>query len=209
MSTLNFLQTSEHEAAVMVDTNTTIGGEASKMLPLPHLGAILAGRGRAFSLVLMASDLLMHCSSFDAAFDAVVDHFVRAQHRLAALDRKLADAMGVELAALPSRAAGLSEEIILVGWSRRSDCVRAVSVAWPSAGGEVAVDEDLTACVAPADAEVLALLQNGPLSDEKALTAMRKQHAPFDDPASCGLGGRLLLGTVRRGEVSVRDLGPL
>lgn len=47
MSLLNFCQFDDDTAAVAVDTLDTCGSESAKMLVMPHLGAVIAGRGRA------------------------------------------------------------------------------------------------------------------------------------------------------------------
>lgn len=215
MSVLSFTQRDDDEATVWVDTRASHGGETSKMFPLGHLGAIVAGRGRSV-LVLAIVSGLMTCSTFDEALDKIEGIYGDALAELKVLDSSVFAESQPLLARMSSiYGSARSEELLLVGWSDRENSVHAVSIV-ARADGEMAVLRRAALTVAPEHPAVIAALEKGVPSDDEALDLARMQieHARMLSPSAAdaglpGFGGRLLVGKVTRGEVSVRNVGVL
>lgn len=222
MSLLQYLQPSDDHAFVMVDTRHSLGGEISKMLPVPHLGAIVAARGRTAVLLGVFSSLL-GCGSFDVAaerFEAIVRDVLDEFRCLnVTLDASIPDASQIRARANERFGGQLeldADEVLLAGWSERACSVEAVYVRSTAGGASISTKRGLGALAGPEfpgfNAAAGQVVAQGTLSDGQALQFVRAQlaHAVSVAPLAVQcLGGQMLLGRVSRAEVSVRNLGNL
>lgn len=221
MTILNFSQRDDRQAIILADTRHSLGGETSKLMPLPHLGAIVAYRGWADAAHSVIGSLLTF-STFDEALASIEGVFSRAVARstemgaIAAPDKPALAAARQAMRDLYDAEADHAYEMILVGWSEACGAVRAVCLTATTAG-EVRATPDLQTWVAPSHPAVIDMLGGGHALGDTALRLLvrmqlegfRKQNPRAAAEGLPGFGGRLLLGRVTRGEVSVRDLGAI
>lgn len=174
-------------------------GSMPKMLPLVHLGAVLAGRGNL--LFLIEAWRFAVCGVYPS-FDHLLDD-------LEALYAKATEGAAASAAAVGA-AAPASGELAVVGYSHRKAGV--VSVVLFSDGPAAGVErfELRDSWITPSDD---AGLVSGPLVDEVPLTAqqaagiMRHQVALYRGPSMVALGAPFVVATVARGRVAI-DLIP-
>lgn len=221
MTILNFQQRDDRQAIILADTRHTLGGETSKLMPLPHLRAIVAHRGWADAAHTVLGALLTF-STFDEALASIHGVFLHAVARSTEMGAAAAAGQPALAAArqamrdLYDTEADHAHEMILVGWSEACGAVRAVCLT-ATTTGEVRATPDLQTWAAPSHPAVIDMLEGEhPLGDtalrllvRMQLEGFRKQNPRAAAEGLPGFGGRLLLGKVTRGEVSVRDLGAL
>lgn len=208
MTILNFALLSDDAAVVAVDTRTSGQRWASKMIVLPHLGAIVAGRGR-LSAFTSAALMLNLYATFDEAADALPGLFETAL-RMAGPD----EFAGAGAVALSERLYGdrdtlFKQELLLVGRSPRRGFVTGVYAARPAEGAPTETSANLGSCIAP-DIELDPSMLG---TDEGALKMARAQYAErLALDGGAGFGGHLIvarLSTQPETRISTRDLGEL
>lgn len=215
MTILNMVQPRDEVAYVFADTEHTLGQNTSKMIPLGHLNAIYAYRGRMLVAHRVLAQLLM-CPTFDEACARAATMMKLAVQDVDAVDASLGLAELRRSERELWKAEG-TDDMILVGWSDGGGHVRGLNVC-TKLDGSMDVGADLCVWVAPTHPTVverLAGLEEArcDLCDEEAMSLMRMQaratRASFaaNGAEQLGIGGRLLLGKVTRGAVTVRDLG--
>lgn len=215
MSLLN-LYLAAHRALVGVDTamglhpdsgaqawaqtqdRSALPAEVSKLYPIAHSGALLAGRGTIpFFLDVVAGA-------------SMVETFDQLEDRMPALLRQVAeiDAARVAAVPLPEHVKFPRREILLVGWSAREGSMVATHYQCEGGAG------------APFEAEAIDLLQSPweaeqgpavePRTDHDMLQLARAQvsYARANYPGA-PIGGRLIVAEVTRGAVAVREVGQI
>ncbi|WP_128000630.1 hypothetical protein [Piscinibacter defluvii] len=216
MSLLNFYQFDDDTAAVAVDTLDSRGSESAKMLVLPHLGAVIAGRGRAAVSKGIAARV-MQFASFDQAANELERELVEVHDALPAHDEAAAASLGMSVASLYEREFGtdgsdvryLGAECLLVGLSARTGHIEATYIkrARPGASAEVLKRAGLV--VSPPEDELIKAAPLMLATDTGAYLLASLQLERCAETKRPGYGGRLLVARMKRGEVTVRDVGRL
>jgi hypothetical protein len=180
------------EAIVAVDTDGARDDgsrfAASKMLPMPHLGCVLALRGQAAFL----SMLFVACAS--AGFDSVDE-----------LDDVMPALLEEVHAGIPAHlftsAAHVKpgNELLLVGWSERRDAM--LGRQFILRAGEPLTARDFGQHISPWDADAMRKVPTTPHDVDKiALAQVEWMRAKFDSPAC---GGKLLVAHVSQKGIAI------
>lgn len=185
-------------------------GSTCKLLPMPGIGLVLAGRGPISLLPLAAFALTMQAAAEGLDVDglmAAMPNVIRGAHAQARAD--------LEMHGMPPEAADLFE-VVACGWSPSLGRMRALSW-WHGAAAdddadtdtglqELEIDDDcpvqLLPTPGPAD-------EAAPLNDHQMATLVRKQVAAQHAKGRLGYGGRLLIAECTRSRMSVVDHGPI
>lgn len=216
MSILNFMQFDDDTAVVVVDTLNSLGRECSKMLPIPHLGAVIAGRGRADVFVTLALRTMV-CSTFDAAADELERDFSELLDAAPLRDESFARSLGIDVEALRAQTFGAvtydeihsGQQVLLVGLSERSGHLDAVYLRRGRPGTPVEVIRHAELVVGPSTDELIQTASLMLSTDTGAYLFASRQFAQCPETQRPGYGGRLLVARLSRGETTVRDLGAL
>lgn len=213
MSLLN-LYLAAHRALVGVDTAmglhpdpevqpwaqtqdcSALPAHVSKLYPIAHSGALLAGRGTIpffLDVVGMAS---------------MVETFDQLEDRMPALLRQVAaiDAARVASAPLPDHVKFPKRQILLVGWSQREGAMVATLYECQAGQGQTFEAEPVDLLQAPWDAEQGQAIE--PRSDHDMLQLARVQvsYVRATQPGA-PIGGRLIVAEVTRGAIALREVG--
>lgn len=178
------------EATVAVDTDgAALDGSpmpTSKLLALPHLGAVLALRGQAAFLAM----LFVRSVSGFGAFDELTD----------AMGGLVAETDALVPGALIAGGPVVGNELLVVGWSERRS--RMVGLQYVKRGEMVAFSErEVDRHVSPWDAKAMAGVQPvAPALERLARSQVRWMRESFPG-AACG--GRLLIAHLTRKSVSI------
>jgi hypothetical protein len=177
VSILNLAIVDERTAVVVVDSavasladqSAPADREASKALPLPHMNAVIAGRGVVGVLALSAT-LLLGLTTFDEAVQFLPEVVDQAQASMTA--------------------AGIAgpQEIAFVGWSARDARMRAYYLQRPTRDVPFEVHE--VDYLAAPEHEPAALLPRVLQTDAGAAQFAREQYAAHPGP---GFGGRIIV----------------
>jgi hypothetical protein len=214
MSILNAARLDAHHAVVAVDTIATTGVHCSKLLMLPHLNAVIAGRGRP-DVFIHAAMSLYGAQCFDAAADRLEACLAEALDAAVVRDDDMARTSGVstdELARAHFRDGELEhrwcQELLLVGPSERTGQV-ALEVAVRKAKDGPIQRGTLRHMTAPALDAALWVPHLTMTTDGGAMALARQQLADMD--GRLGYGGRLIVARVstQSRQVSVKELGPI
>lgn len=216
MSILDFAQLDDHDAVVSVDTEDSTGAEAGKMFVLPHLGAVVAGRGRSDVLRLLVYQAMRY-TTFDQAADDLERAFVECHDALPEFDQAAAAAVGLSVPEIYARQfvhwgddTYLAQEVLLVGPSARLGYLEATYIKRARPGACPEVLRKAGTVVAPALPDDA---QRSPrcllTTDTGAYRLASLQLERCAEAKRPGYGGRLLVARMKRGEVTVRDLGRL
>lgn len=217
MSCIAFTSHNNQTAVLAVDTLGSCGRESSKMLPLPHLTAIVAGRGRADDFAHIAGALSCF-PSFDEALKNIekVVHDVLAgtPHR----DRVLAEGERLTVAQLHHRHFGNIPDsgwqhhtTLLVGYSHAQQRIVATSVMRQGANAALETHSDLMCHLGPPlPAQITSGVHFLMATDSGAMTVLREQC--LSKAGHAGYGGRGLVARIDglpRPQIMIRDLGPI
>lgn len=172
--------------------------EASKLIPIAHLGAVIAGRGQLLLITnTFLESVLMGAQTFDELVDRLPE-FVR-------------NVVGKLRAAIPDARAyrdpAFYAEVHVVGWSERLQSMQCQTIVIPNLSDPPKALLGMTgpARVAPAVTSI------PPLADVDAMRALALEQirATRASAPSEAIGGRLLLATLTPGSVAVYDAGTL
>lgn len=203
MSILNLWLAPDH-ALVGVDTDGVDPAgrhmSCSKLLPIVHLNAVLAGRG---NLTLLGCTFVQLMVSELGDFDALAD-------RLPAMVQKAFKGTigGFPLRFIQRAAYQAGDEIILVGWSPRLDRPRAVEVTRAPGASSFTVEETKLEYVAPWDESIADAPSPSDAWNMRRLAGAQVALLKRTDPAAAA-GGSLIVAELRRGQMNIFKAGAL
>lgn len=210
MTILDFTFITDHAAVIAVDTLGTSGHTVPKMHVLPHLGAVVAGSGRAVAFRNAAS-MLDLCQTFDRALEDLEWIFNNADPLRVGL---------LESGQFEKVDDLFRQALILVGFSESKGCLAAGIVRCQEAFGPVETSTTFGSFISPDDGAD-SFLPSKLVTDEGAKQLLDAQHAYWPaDGTKVHTGGRCLVarlnsnpptrGNIKpRVEIVMRDLGPL
>lgn len=212
MSILDFVQFDDESAVVVVDTMNSRGRECAKMLVLPHMGAVIAGRGRQEVFITLVLHAMVY-QTFDAMAERLEEDFRDVTDGVPAYDNALAESLGLSAESLREQCLGNVEfvdihEVLLVGPSARAGRLEAVWCRREGLNAPVTTLRSAGEIVAPPDDELIAAARQALATDAGACAfgALQLERCA---KGKAGYGGRLLVARLGRNGVSVRDLGRL
>lgn len=216
MSLLNFCQFDDDTAVVSVDTLNSAGGECSKLLTLPHLGAVIAGRGR-YDMFFVLALRAMVCSTFAHAAEELERGFRGIQDALPEHDRALAESFGISVATMHERyydsqsseRLNAVQQMLLVGPATESGKLAALYLDRQGPDLPVTVLRCPGLVVSPPDDELNGAAAQMLATNTGAYLLASLQLERCAEAKRPGYGGRLLVARLCRGDISVRDLGKL
>ena len=198
MSILN-VSIDRDRALVAVDTLCQTGQgprETLKLYPLPHIGAVIAGRGQLAFLLQIHLEVILHCATFDDLVERTIEALPPLFARLRAQPNAAAFGMGD---------GSDVQELVLVGWSPQAQAMQ--GWRWSQSDPRLGFTREEIApwLVSP------ALEPVGDLSTATGMLHLARRQVTRWRPSAPGgaLGGRLLLAELRRGALMVRDVGGL
>ena len=215
MSLLN-LYLAAHRALVGVDTAmglhpdpevrawaqtqdcSALPAHVSKLYPITHSGALIAGRGTIPFILDVVG-----CASMVESFDQLED-------RMPALLRQVSeiDAARVEAAPLPEKVKHPKREILLVGWSEREGSMVATHYECQAGLGQAFDAQPVDLLQAPWDAEQGPAIEPRTDHDMLQLALAQVSHVRAKHPGA-PIGGRLIVAEVTRAGVTIRHAGSL
>ncbi|RYF60111.1 MAG: hypothetical protein EOO27_07075 [Comamonadaceae bacterium] len=202
MSIMNWWTTPE-KAIVAVDTrlgslrNDTVADEGSKLLVLPHLGAVLAGRGVISLLGAVFQIVHAHGGDFDHVAQSIGPALKEQDSRF----RQFAREGGHEYEGL--------QQLVFVGYSHSLG--KLATYFYESDGSAVTMRGDCPRMFAPGDYQIdYQSIQASPFSEKSHLELARAQVAgAMCQGHTAGMGGRLVIAHVARDGVSTRVVGDI
>lgn len=215
MSILNFVQFNDHSAVVTVDTLSSSGREVSKLLVIPHLGAVIAGRGRYEVFTTLALRAMV-CPTFELAAAQIARDFDEALLAVPEHDRVLAASLGISEEALDARMFGTlrrdevnaGQQMLLVGPSQAGQ-LEALHLMSDGPGAPMVTLRHAGVVVGPPNDELTQAAPQMLATDSGALLFALRQFADCPETQRPGYGGRLLVARLNGGRVALRDLGKL
>lgn len=172
--------------------------ETSKLWPIAHAGAVIAGRGTPlFGLeVYCAASVL---PSVDAIEDSMGE-----------LLRRIGEASDARHAAaqVPDEIRYSAQEIALVGWSQREGAMIATVWGREAGPGQSFVVDQVDRSAAPWEADWGEAIEPRTDHDMLQLARVQVSRCRVAHPGA-PIGGRLLVAELTRGVVSVREVGQL
>lgn len=211
MSIIGFSQQDDRTAAVVVDTLDNHARHMSKMMVLPHLGAVIAGRGRSDVFQCIVAHMLA-CNDFDGAADRLESIFGEVLRDVPAYDAALAAANGLTVAEMHDQRLGNAEhpsaqDILLVGHSARSGIIEATHIHRLAADQPTKVLRRAGCVIAPPSDALIPKADQLLETNEGALEFVRTLYLSQDLKA--GYGGRAIVARVSAAQVVIQDLGTL
>ena len=173
----------------------TLGvGTFPKMLPLVHLGAVMAGRG---NMLFLMEAWRFAAAGLYASFDHLLDDLEALYARSA--EGAAAAAASVGVAAPPSG------DLAVVGFSPRARAVVSVVLVPADAGANPERFELRHAWLTPSDDAGLVggMFDAVPLTAQEAAGIMRQQVELYRSPSQPGLGAPFVVATVTRSRVAI------
>lgn len=215
MSILNFVQFDDHSAVVTVDTLSSNGCEVSKLLVIPHLGAVIAGRGRYEVFITLALRAMV-CPTFELAAAQIARDFDEALLAVPEHDRVLAASLGISDEALDARMFGTlrrdevnaGQQMLLVGPSQAGQ-LEAIHLMSERPGVPMVTLRHAGLVVGPLNDELIQAAPQMLSTDSGAYLFALRQFAECPETERPGYGGRLLVARLNSGAVTVRDLGSI
>lgn len=217
MSVLNFWQSDNDSAVVVVDTLSTRGAEVSKMVCIPHLGAVLGFRGQVgVGISVVAQVLLREAANFEDLEHELPSIVDSARAWVTEQEKFLAAHFAVTVQDLrtdPRFGNGQGDswgldEVLLVGPSKAAGCIRSTHVKRHEVGGQLRVGRDLELLVGPPSESLIASAAADLSSDAGVLEFVRRQVRTCAQGMN-GYGGRAIVARIGRSGVSIRDVGPI
>lgn len=206
MTLLNYWVTAGR-AVVATDTRsiTPRGGrlcESSKMIPLPHLNAVCAGRGNLdFLRAVVAVSQTFPPDGLDAMAEQMSVYLREAGAWL--------------LKSTRSEWVSELQEVVIVGFSAAAGRITARHYVWDLHAATLVTEKRPRYSIAPADDRQALPDDLEPTSDEGLMELARAQcRAALALHPEGAFGGRLLIaeidtGADGRGRTQLRDLGPI
>ena len=200
MSILNVWLACDH-ALVGVDTDSVdIAGnhyDCSKLLPIVHLNAVLAGRG---SLALLGCAFVQMLVSGGEDFDVVAGRLPEYA------TNAFLGTIGGPLRSLSESAYQAGDEIVLVGWSPRFGRPRSVEVSRAPGASSFVFEETELQYVSPWKDSIDYATKASDVWQMRRLAGAQVSLLRRTDPEAAA-GGRLVVAEIRKNGLSISNTG--